>query len=300
MAMTDAADIDRSIPFVETHHHLWERDRLSYDWLDEERRPKEDTFLGDYKAIRADWGPGRLFREFYGQNVIRSIHVEAAMSGPDPVAETAWLAEVSAAHGMPNAYVVACDLAAPDSAEQLDRHLGASALVRGVRDVTPVGDDPSAFHAGMRAMRDRGLIFDLNPPHGDTAAGLDVVSAVPDLEYVIGHCAGAPVLDAEAWQAWAAAMTELGRHESVSVKISGLGMFDHAWTIESIRPTVLHCIEAFGTARSMFGTNWPVDALYGSYYQTVDAYRVILAEAGFSREEQHALLHGNAERIYRI
>jgi Predicted metal-dependent hydrolase of the TIM-barrel fold len=50
----------------------------------------------------------------------------------------------------------------------------------------------------------------------------------------------------------------------------------------------------------MFGTNWPVDALYGAYVDQVDAYRTIIAEAGLRPDEQAALLHGNAERVYRI
>jgi predicted TIM-barrel fold metal-dependent hydrolase len=77
-------------------------------------------------------------------------------------------------------------------------------------------------------------------------------------------------------------------------------MVDNHWTIASIRPWVLHCIEAFGPARTMFGTNWPVDILYGTYLEQTDAYRVILAEAGFSRDEQESMLYRNAERLYRI
>ena len=50
----------------------------------------------------------------------------------------------------------------------------------------------------------------------------------------------------------------------------------------------------------MFGTNWPVDATYASYLMTVDAYRQILAEAGFSRADQTRMLKDNAEAFYRI
>ena len=50
----------------------------------------------------------------------------------------------------------------------------------------------------------------------------------------------------------------------------------------------------------MFGTNWPVDSLYSPYIEVVDAYRRILVDAGLSATEQHALLHGNAERLYRL
>ena len=82
------------------------------------------------------------------------------------------------------------------------------------------------------------------------------------------------------------------------VKISGLAMGDNDWTVDSIRPWVLQCIEAFGVQRSFFGTNWPVDKLYSPYAQVVDAYAEIVAD--FSHDEQVALFSANAERIYRI
>jgi predicted TIM-barrel fold metal-dependent hydrolase len=59
-------------------------------------------------------------------------------------------------------------------------------------------------------------------------------------------------------------------------------------------------IDAFGPNRIMFGTNWPVDILYATYMEQVDAYRTIIAEAGFSRDEQEDMLYRNAERFYRI
>ncbi len=86
----------------------------------------------------------------------------------------------------------------------------------------------------------------------------------------------------------------------MACKVSGFGMVDHAWTVESITPWVLHCMEAFGPERIMFGTNWPVDVVYSSYLRQVDAWRWIIAAAGFSREEQEAMLFRNAQRYYGI
>jgi predicted TIM-barrel fold metal-dependent hydrolase len=68
--------------------------------------------------------------------------------------------------------------------------------------------------------------------------------------------------------------------------------------VESIRPWVLACIEEFGAGRSLFGTNWPVDRLYSSYTDVAAAYREIVSE--FTPAEQHALLAGNARRIFRL
>jgi len=290
---------NRSIPFVDTHHHLWELDRLDYEWLTD-ATADDDGPIGPYKPLRTDWGPPRLFREFYGQNVIKSIHVEAAMTGPDPVAETEWLATVNAEYGRPNAFVVYCDLKTDDAGSQLDRHLAASPLVRGVRDYIPGEEGMAAFRAGLQQLQERGLSFDLNPPEAGFHVLIELVNDFPDLQFVVGH-AGAPrASEPETFDAWAANITEIAAADNVTIKISGMGMRANAWTIDSIRRWVLHCIEAFGVERSMFGTNWPVDVLFASYFEQVDAYRIILAEGGFSDADQHALLHGNAERIYRI
>jgi predicted TIM-barrel fold metal-dependent hydrolase len=61
---------------------------------------------------------------------------------------------------------------------------------------------------------------------------------------------------------------------------------------------VLACIEAFGVERSFFGTNWPVDRLFSSYGDVLDAYEQIIA--GFNEDEQRALFSGNAKRIFRL
>lgn len=85
---------------------------------------------------------------------------------------------------------------------------------------------------------------------------------------------------------------------NIVCKVSGLGMCDNARTVDSFRPWVVSCIEAFGTDRTFFGTNWPVDRLYSSYGDVVDVYAEIIAD--FSPTVQEALFSKNAERIFRI
>jgi predicted TIM-barrel fold metal-dependent hydrolase len=97
---------------------------------------------------------------------------------------------------------------------------------------------------------------------------------------------------------WREGMRDAAGAPNVVCKISGLGMCDNAWTVDSIRPWVLECVEAFGTDRSFFGSNWPVDSLYSSYGDVVDAYEQIVAD--FSQDEQEALFSKNAERVFRI
>jgi predicted TIM-barrel fold metal-dependent hydrolase len=295
-------EVDRSIPFIETHHHLWELDRFHYDWLTDPGWPGHNALLGDYKMIRSTIGaPWRFFKELYGQNVIKSVHVEAAYAGSDPVEETAWLEDVAKEFGMPNALVVFCDIEQDDGEEQLDRHLAASDLVRGVRiRASPDDPDTAAFKRGYAALGARGLSYELNASPGKLLNGRAVAAANPGVAVILGH-AGFPVQrDDDYFGQWKSEISQLAEVDHVAAKVSGFGMADNRWTIESIRPWVLHMIEAFGPNRIMFGTNWPVDILYATYMEQVDAYRSIIAEAGFSREEQEGMLYRNAERFYRI
>ena len=82
------------------------------------------------------------------------------------------------------------------------------------------------------------------------------------------------------------------------MKISGLGMCDHKWTVDSIRPFVLSMIEIFGPSRCMFGSNFPVDKLYTSFETLFDAFDEITR--GFSDSERADMFAGTAERFYRI
>jgi predicted TIM-barrel fold metal-dependent hydrolase len=82
------------------------------------------------------------------------------------------------------------------------------------------------------------------------------------------------------------------------MKISGLGMCDPRWTVDSIRPYVLGSIEAFGSDRVVFGSNWPVDRMFSSYPDVINAYAEIIS--GFPHAEQVAMFSGNAEKLFRI
>jgi len=93
-------------------------------------------------------------------------------------------------------------------------------------------------------------------------------------------------------------MRELAACPNVAVKISGLGMLDHHWTVESLRPLVLETIDAFGTERSMFASNFPVDRLYSDYATLWRAFEAIVQ--GASDAVKAALFRANAERIYRL
>ena len=152
------------------------------------------------------------------------------------------------------------------------------------------------FRRGIARLGERGLVYDMQFSHESMGFARQLADAHPDVQFVLEH-AGLPLRrDDQYYLAWRSALAGLAGAPNVAAKNSGLGMADHDWSAVSIRRWALTVIETFGVERSMFGSNWPVDSLYSDYRSVAAAYRQLIAD--FSADEQHLLLHLNAERIY--
>jgi predicted TIM-barrel fold metal-dependent hydrolase len=282
------------IPFVDAHHHLWDLSK-PYQWLERED-PAEAELLGDYAAIRQSYLIGDYLTDIAMSDVVASVHIQADYSGSDQAEETAWLQSVADKHRFPHGIIAYCNLAADDAGEQLDRHC-AHRNMRGVRTHTEgLGLLGKPFQRGIARLGERGLVYDMQISHESMGFARQLADAHPDVQFVLEH-AGLPLRrDDHYYLAWHSALTHLAGAPNVTAKISGLGMTDHHWSEATIRRWALTVIETFGVERSMFGSNWPVDSLYSDYRSVAAAYHKLIAE--LSTDEQHLLLHLNAERVY--
>ncbi|TJV42594.1 MAG: hydrolase, partial [Mesorhizobium sp.] len=125
-----------------------------------------------------------------------------------------------------------------------------------------------------------------------------LAAAYPNQLFVLNHC-GSPIdRDADGMRAWREALRLLSERDNVAIKISDLVAYDHDWTLDSLKPVVMHCIDCFGTQRAMFGSDFPVAGLHASFDAVYDSFKAIAGE--LSADEQTALFFGNARRIYRL
>ena len=286
------------LPFVDTHIHLWDLKypKLKYDWL----RPQSvHPILGEADGIKVvRYSVEEYLAEVRFQNVAKAIHVQAAFGIEDPVEETLWLQALADSTGWPHGIIASCDLAAPDVAASIERHL-ACRNVRGFRSIEPadVFEDPS-WRRGYARLADYGLVFchEVGAERMDRA--VELAASYPEVTLCIDQAGMPTQRSAEYFDNWRAAMLSVAARPNVVCKISSLGMGDNLWTVGSLRPWVLTCIEAFGAKRCFFGSNWPVDRLFSSYSDVLDAYAEIISE--FSEDEQMDLLSRNAERVFNV
>jgi predicted TIM-barrel fold metal-dependent hydrolase len=293
---------------VDPHIHLWDLKTHHYPWL---ANPGK-SFVGDARDLKHDYLIEDFLREAGPVKVLKVVHVDANHDPADPVEETRWLQHVAdnEGHGMPNAIVAGADLSAENAQEILEAH-AAFKNTRGIRQILNVHANPLYDYVGRHYMREPqwrknfallktySLSFDLQlyPSQMIEAAALAQEHA--DTQFIVNH-AGMFVdrASVEGFRAWRDGLRALAACPNVAVKISGLAMFDHQWSVESFRPYVLETIDTFGCERAMFASNFPVDRLFTTYDGLWNAYASIVKD--LSDTEKEALFKSNAERIYRI
>jgi predicted TIM-barrel fold metal-dependent hydrolase len=291
---------------VDAHHHFWQlSDGYKYPWLQD--KPSGDGMLGPLAPIARDYGEAEYRNDVASYDLVKSVHVEAVPI--DGIAEAHWLQEIADRNGLPSAIVARVELHKSD-AEKRMAEIRQRPNVRGVRQIVNWHEDAhfsftdhdflmdSAWRTGFALLRKYGLSFDLQIYPNQMGAAALLAERNPDILIVLNHT-GMPVERGEAGvAAWRAGMKRLAAEPNVVAKISGLGMVDHHWSEETIRPFVLEAIEYFGVDRAMFASNFPVDRLYSSFDALYGAFENIVA--AFSPSEKDKLFHDNALRIYRL
>jgi predicted TIM-barrel fold metal-dependent hydrolase len=293
-----------TLEIVDPHIHLWDLWTRLYPQFE----VPSIGFIGSNAPIARSY----LLNEFLGEqseavSIVGAVHVEAFPA--DPIAEVRVLQRVADRAPIPLGIVANADLSARGAAALLDRQL-TSPMVRGIRQVlnrhaVPLYnyvdrdflDDPK-WHEGFALLGPRGVSFDLQLYPHQFAAAAKLADAHPQTAIILNHAGMWADRDLAGWRAWRDGLRVLAERPNISVKISGLGMFDHNWTTESLRPLVLETIDAFGTGRAMFASNFPVDKLFSTYEALWLAFSAITS--GFSVAERADLFAGNASRVYRL
>jgi predicted TIM-barrel fold metal-dependent hydrolase len=270
---------------------------LRYTWL--EPGAPDDEALGDYGAIRGDcYRLDDYLAETRRHDVRAVVHVQAAIGIEDPVQETRWLQAAADRLGVTQGIVAYADLTSPGLDELLRRHLESPGM-RGIRDLR--SDDWTVdprWEAGFARLGELGLVCCASAPVERFPALAALARRNPQTTLCLDHAGFPRRSDAEYFRRWRAGIAAIAAVPSTVVKISGLGHLDPAWTADTLRPWVLACIEAFGVRRAFFGSNWPVDRLFGSFGDALDAYAELISD--LPGDDQRALFSGNAERVFRL
>jgi predicted TIM-barrel fold metal-dependent hydrolase len=158
-------------------------------------------------------------------------------------------------------------------------------------------DDPR-WRDGYALLERNGLHFELQTPWWHLEAAAELARDFPRTPIVLNHTGLPADRSDEGLAGWRRAMAHFAREPNVAVKISGIGLPGHAWTVESNGPIIRDTIAIFDPARCMWASNFPVDGLTATYDEILTCFLEVIAD--HPPETRRALLHDNAVRIYRL
>lgn len=296
------------VRLIDAHIHLWDLAHIHYPWLTPPFRDGGPN--GNVSSIARTYLLSNYLDDAAKWPVEGIVHVDAGAAPEAALDETKWLQRIC--NQRPDLPVAIVAFAALEAAD-VDRLLAAHcehANVRGIRQILNWHADPELTYTpenlldnevwlrGFGRLARFGLSFDLQIYPSQMAAAARLAAAHPDTTLILNH-AGMPVdRSADGMRLWSSGMAQLAAQSNVVVKISGLGIADHAWTEESIRPIVLETIDHFGVERCMFASDVPTDKLYAGFDRILGSFSRITAD--FATAERDALFAANAQRIYRL
>ena len=300
-----------NIKIVDAHHHLWDLNNADtkYSWL---MVTEGEAFFGDYAAIRKSYLIEDYLEDAKNQNIIKSVHVQAEHDDDKPVNETAWLQNLADTHSskLPSAIVAFADFSKNNVSEILDAHQEYK-NTRGIRQILSYNkDEPKYSHAtedfmknsswveNFKHIRNRNLSFDIQIYKHQMEDAVNLANKYNDVLFILNHT-GEPCYQSKEYiESWEQNMTKLAKCENVVAKISGLGMFDPNWTIDSTRIFVEKTIQIFGIERCMFASNFPVDKIFNTFDTYWNSFKEITKN--YSENDKQLLFSSNAEKYYRI
>ncbi|MGH9081068.1 MAG: amidohydrolase family protein [Acidimicrobiales bacterium] len=279
---------------VDAHVHLWDPART--DWYPYLSRPQAPGAADAAKMFRR-FDVDTYRAETGGWNVDKFVNVAAA-TGRHSIEETIELDGNADASGGPDAIIGGLpptDTVA-EAIELLDRQMTASRF-RGVR---PMGayEGPLPGAGALHALQERNLLFELMTHADQLRTAAAQLAGFDDLTVVVEHT-GWPRSESDEERAlWRAGIDALaGLRDNVVCKLSGLAMPFGSMRVDALAPWLEYAIGAFGVDRCMFASNFPVDAMYGTFDDLYAAFGAVTA--GLDDESRGKLFAGNAERIYR-
>jgi predicted TIM-barrel fold metal-dependent hydrolase len=290
---------------VDAHHHIWRQADLP--WLS---GPMQPRIFGPYEPIRRDYTMREYLDDLAGAGVTRSVYVQTNWANDRFEDEAAWVQQTANENGWPHAIIAFADFGVEDVRPQLDR-LAHYPLVRGARMQLHWHENPlyrfaarpdlcsdHVVRRNIARLAEYGWSFDLQVFAAQMADAAGLAEACPDVTFILQHAGMLEDLSAQGRSAWRAGMARLASCPNVVSKLSGLGTFIHRNDSAHIASVLSETVAIFGAERCLFGSNFPIEKLWTSYRELVDAYRA--AAAPLRADQRDAIFGATAMRVYRL
>jgi len=275
---------------IDCHHHLWNYSAQEYGWIGD-----------DMTVLKRDFKPHDLAPLLENAGITGSVAVQARTS----LEENDFLLNCAGQNPFIKAVVGWVDLTREGVADTLAPFANHGTF-KGIRHVLQGEPDDAYclrddFNRGLSLLHGLGLVYDILILHRHLPNSIRMVDRHPEQIFVLDHIAKPRIASATPDPAWAKNLRRLAKREHVYCKLSGMATEvppGTQWIPALLRPYFDIALEAFGPARLMFGSDWPVGLLRSDYQGWFQTVRSLTAE--LSAEEQAEVFGLTAARAYGI
>ncbi|NCF31630.1 MAG: amidohydrolase family protein [Bacteroidetes bacterium] len=272
---------------IDSHQHFWQFDPVRDSWID-----------SSMQKIAKDFLPQDLKPLLDQTQMDGCVAVQADQSET----ETQFLLNLAGQNPFVKGVVGWVDLRADDLYERLD-FFSKNPLFKGVRHILQAEKEgfmmQESFLKGIRQLKNFNLTYDLLVFPHQLEEAIALVEKNPNQPVVLDHLAK-PYIKDQKIEDWAEHIKDLAKHKNVYCKLSGMvteADWNH-WQAQDFEKYLSAALEAFGSDRLMFGSDWPVCLLAGSYEHVVQIIELFVKQ--LKPAERNKIMGENARNFYKL
>jgi L-fuconolactonase len=272
---------------IDAHQHFWKFDPVRDSWIDE-----------SMQVLRRDFLPDDLHPLLKDNLVEGCVAVQADQSEE----ETLFLLDNADRNSIVKGVVGWVDLKSKNLDDRLS-HFSQYPLLKGFRHIVqgqPPGFlDDASFRKGVQRLCEYGFTYDLLIYQDQLHEAIEFVSSLRQVRIVVDHIAKPLIANGEITE-WKKNIRKLASIGDIHCKLSGMVTEAkwNQWKYEDFVPYLDVVMEAFGPARLMYGSDWPVCLLSASYRQQFEI--VLRYISKLSVDEQEKIKGINTINFYHL
>jgi len=272
---------------IDTHVHFWNYEKEKDAWINDEMKILQRDFLPQHLKSELD------------QNGMEGI---VAVQADQSENETKFLIELAKKNPEIKGIVGWVDLQNENIGNKL-LYYSQSSIIKGFRHIVQA-ESPGflkgeRFLNGIKLLKNFEFTYDVLIYQNQLNEAIEFVNKFPEHKFIIDHCAK-PEIKNKSIINWQEGMQEISQNINVYCKLSGLTTEANwnNWKEKDFYPYLDIVFECFGTDRLLFGSDWPVVLVSGTYTK----WKNLLGNYmhNYSPEEKEKVFTKNAIEFYNL
>ena len=275
-------------PKIDSHQHFWQYDPVKHNWMNDEMN-----------ILKTDYLPSEL------EPLLKRFDLDGciAVQANQAEVENDFLLSLAAKYDFIKGIVGWVDFRASTVSERV-QYYQQFQKIKGFRHI--IHDEPEldfmlqpAFMNGVSVLKNYGYTYDILIFEEHLPNTFKFVKALPNQPFVIDHIAK-PNMKSGNFDTWKNQLIDVASFENVYCKISAMVTEADwsSWKSDDFTKYLDTVVEAFGTNRIMYGSDWPVCNLAASYEQQYDIVKNYFLS--FTETEKNLFFGGNATKFYNL